>query len=456
MSELYSTALRPLRSVIDDLRRVQFGDGASLHNAVRVPPEAYAALPPIIKDLVDVFDRDVSREIVLAAALPALSAAMPNVEGWYGGQFCGPQIYVGLVAPAGTGKGAARHAKDLVKGADCLLREELASAHGEGEAGIAEGPVLFLPVNSSAAAMIEHMGACNVPYLAFDTEQDVLVSLMKQDWGQVSHLLRQAFEREDFAARRKGTYVHVERPRLSLFLSGTEDQFLSMFGDGIGNGLYSRFAWLWVPAVDEWITPRPDASRAFPDEVVAELSDRVKDLYGALLDREAPLKVELEEHQWDLIDEVYRSLKARARTAGYGAQLDSVLHRSGAIAFRTAATLGVLRGADRLAGNHPDISERLVLTDTDVENALTLGLVHLDHSVRLHALLPARTAVATERPGDAERFLDALPEEFKRAEALEVGTEMGFSVRFCDEHLKAFYLEGRLDKVKRGYYAKPD
>src|SRR5690606_34973053 len=131
---------------------------------------------------------------------------------------------------------------------------------------------------------------CRWPVLMHDSEIDSLASVLGQDWGQVSHLLRKAAEHEPFAAQRKGASLFVERPELAICRAGTPGQFLRLIPSS-EDGLFSRMAWLYVPAVEEWVSPRPAAGRVFPEDVVAREAERVDALHAALLAREAPLRV---------------------------------------------------------------------------------------------------------------------------------------------------------------------
>jgi len=101
-----------------------------------------------------------------------------------------------------------------------------------------------------------------------------------------------------------------------------------------------------------------------------------------------------------------------------------------------------------------DNTVRLQCQDSDFIVALRLINTYLSHSLLMFYNLPHRSTNDTFRSGDNKRrFFDALPREFKRSEAIEIGKKFDLSARSVDALLKDL-IPKLLSSPRHGYYNK--
>lgn len=431
----------------------------TLREAARIPDALVKHVPPFLSDLLDTFDRSHTREVVLTSSLAAISSCLPNVQGAYADKWYGPQILTAAIAPAGTGKGGARYARQLIQPVDERLAgwsQDIWAPRTQEQATGEDGHVpvrLQLSADASAAGLVEFMKHADGPVLIFDTEIDNLVSAQRNKWGFLSPLLRQAAEHESFSQRRKGRELRVERPELGMFLAGTLNQFLSLIPSA-EDGLFSRITWLYLPPDKRWHSPRPTDRFDARETLIDQSAERLDRLHEALSDRDTPVEFRLTPVQWGVIDDAYTTLKSRAADHIRSSSFDSVIHRNGVLTFRLAMILTTLREAGQITGGSSP-PDHLIATDTDFNVALGLSLTYLDHAARLFGQLPMASSSISYRNDDAVRFYDELPNVFDRRGAVELGQEAGIAERTVDKYLRKFVEGGELTRVKRGHYAKP-
>ena len=117
-----------------------YGQGLNFSN------ELYKLIPDLFRQAIDLFTDRQEREMMLLGSLGVLSGCLPNYYGVYDGKKVGPNLYVFIVAPAGTGKGGLIWARELAVGIHDYL-QELPSETEE------DWPkTLFIPANISASA----------------------------------------------------------------------------------------------------------------------------------------------------------------------------------------------------------------------------------------------------------------------------------------------------------------
>ena len=135
-----------------------------------------------------------------------------------------------VMAPPASGKGVMTNAQRLIAPIDQFLQ-----ACGRG---------VTIAADSSSVTFFECLRECGGNAFMMATEIDELSQAMRKDGGIYSSLFRQAFEHETWKRTRyrgqtKIQFV-VEQPRLSVLLSGTQDQLKPLLKQG-ENGLASRF-----------------------------------------------------------------------------------------------------------------------------------------------------------------------------------------------------------------------
>lgn len=85
-----------------------------------------------------------------------------------------------------------------------------------------------------------------------------------------------------------------------------------------------------------------------------------------------------------------------------------------------------------------EATTRIMCTDEDFNTALRLAEIYLHHSILMFNNLPKQSEATQFKTGDSKRkFFEALPAEFTRQQATEIGTKFKLSARTVDDVLKS-------------------
>lgn len=277
-----------------------------------------------------------------------------------------------------------------------------------------------------------------------------------QEWGDFSTLTRKAASNERVEIARKDEDIIIERPHLSIGLSGTFVQFKNMFTDG-DNGNFSRYGFYTGDFNRRIRNNQPTKqTRRFKQNLVATSGHLCK-LYHQLAEREEPLVISYTPPQWAHQQAILASNLDAIIAHNLPAMLESSNLRSGVLGFRIAMQMTLLRifSSD---GNFLANPERRELSVTDQDFTLGMALANsfLDHAIRLYNILPKQSLnLHSARDRRALEFWDALPEQFKTREALDIGlNKIGVSRRtvfYFFNHLQEINV---LTKDKHGNYTK--
>lgn len=158
--------------------------------------------------------------------------------------------------------------------------------------------------------------------------------------------------------------------------------------------------------------------------------------------------MELSQQQWQKLNNTC-SRWLQDVTTYAGDDAGSIVKRLGLVLYRIAMIFTALRKFE-----NGDASEKVICTDQDFDSALKLADIFLQHSLLMFHNLPKQNENAVFRSGDNKRkFFDALPHDFKRAEAIEFGNKYNLSTRSVDNLLKE--LTGKyLSQPQYGCYSK--
>jgi hypothetical protein len=124
----------------------------------------------------------------------------------------------------------------------------------------------------------------------------------------------------------------------------------------------------------------------------------------------------------------------------------SSVKRLGLIVFRMAMVLTALRKFE-----NGDTTQYLTCDDTDFEISFSLAEVYRQHAVYMFQKLPRTEKISDLR---LKKFYDALPVEFQRKQAVEIGKTIPIEERSADRHLSLLLKEGFLIKSDYGHYFK--
>lgn len=378
---------------------------SSLPDLPPFPEDIFECLPPLLRCACDKLEKQTDKEVFLIGALGVLSGMMPNVQGMYFGRQVHPNLYCFVVGSYGTGKGALLWAKDLGEATEnhrqALAKQSLKDHHDAQlkylkqqklyDKGKAQNPPeapplprhlkLFLPANSTKTAVMQLLMENEGRGIVFETEGDTLADMLRQDYGNFSDVLRKAFHHEPISYYRRANNedVKINRPALSVVLSGTEDQLRRLI-PSIDNGLFSRFCFYFLQSDAPFLNPF-DAKTSELSWYFNSLSDRYMQLYKRLEARTEPVQFVLQPHQQALFVSLFDKCKTELRHVG--TDLDGTANRLGLICYRIAMILTIVRFADNKD------ADSFSCTDIDFNNASLIAEHLLHYSLHVYELLNA-------------------------------------------------------------------
>ena len=434
-----------------------------------IPDEVYEALPHILKEGARAFTDKRKRDVFFTGAISIISGCLPKVTGIYFNERVYPHLYTFIIAPAASGKGVLKNAKRLgdkyhqkillqSRDGQKIYESELAEYKrlefkknkGEPAPEKPQPPpfkIVFIPADCSQARMVEHLQANDGQGIICETEADTMSGAKKQDWGDYSPILRSAFHHEKISISRKtgNEYVEINEPRLAVALSGTPAQAPRLISSA-EDGLFSRFLFYAFKNNIEWQDPSPKSNTIVYNDHFEALSDQILQLINLL--EQSPTMVELQPSQWQIINTTFPKMLSEVVTFT-SEDAAGVVYRLGLVLFRICMIFSALRKHE-----NGDMTETIICTDEDFNTALIIVQTYLQHSLLMFNNLPKQNESMQFHSGDGKRkFFEALPKEFTRKEATEIGTKFKLSARTVDDVLKSC-LGVSLTKIKAGSYQR--
>ncbi len=433
-----------------------------------IPQSVYDNLPPILFESCQVFKDLRERDVFLTGALAILSGCLPNVSGLYSGSVVFPSLFSFILAPAASGKGALKFAKAL---ADIYHDEVLAGSKEEkkryeenleaykmlkSKGKLEDGQampmapkfkVVFIPANTSNAKIIQHLDCNEGKGIICETEADTLGQTFKNEWGSYSDMMRKSFHHEKISVSRKtdGEFVEVNSPQLSVALSGTPKQVFNIIASA-EDGLFSRFIFYVFKTDAVWLDPSPKGNPINLTDYFKTQSNEVFKMVEYFEKDEMILQ--LTDEQWDKFNPAFNSYLQQINTFVSEDAL-SIVKRLGLILYRFCMLFTAIR---KFKTNN--YHKEVFCSDLDFETALALIHVYLQHSIIMFENLPKQGEQGPFKSGENKKlFFDALPNEFQRKEAIEMGLIFNIKERTADNFLKAC-LGKYLIKSDTGIYKK--
>jgi hypothetical protein len=433
-----------------------------------IPQSVYDNLPPILFESCQVFKESREKDVFLTGALAILSGCLPNVSGLYSGSVVYPSLFSFILAPAASGKGALKFAKALAdKYHSNLLAESIedrkiyveklaAYKMLKGKGKIEENQempiepkfkVVYIPANTSNAKIIQHLDWNEGKGIICETEADTLGQTFKNDWGSYSDMLRKSFHHEKISVSRKtdAEFVEVNEPQLSVALSGTPKQVFNIIASA-EDGLFSRFIFYVFKTDAVWLDPSPKGN---PVNLTDYFNNQSKQVFKMVefFERDS-MTLQLTVEQWDKFNPIFSSYLVQISTF-VSDDAQSVVKRLGIILFRLCMIFTAIRKFDT-----NDHHKEIYCSDIDFETALTLIKTYLQHSIIMFENLPKQGEQGPFKSGENKKlFYDALPNEFQRKEAVEIGKRFNMSERSVDSFLRSC-LGNYLTQPKTGFYEK--
>jgi hypothetical protein len=441
-----------------------------LLNTPYIPNELYSKLPDLLQRSCQPFKQAREKDLFITGALTVLSGCMSNVSGTYDQRTVYTNIYSFIIAPAASGKGALSFAKELAM--EChrnILQESkekkrIYQLEMEQFKGVKRGKkkddsvpdskaptkpsfkILYIPANSSSAAVIGHLEQSDGIGIICETEADTMANSLKADWGGYSDLLRKAFHHEPVTYSRKTNeeFIEVEMPRISIALSGTPSQVQGLIGSA-EDGLFSRFIFYTFRVKPLWRNVSP-SDKVNLTEYFKVLSEEVAQMFNFLL--EYPTTFHLTTKQWQFLNSKFESW-LREVSVFVSEDVSSTVKRLALISFRIAMILSAIRKFEDSV-----VEKEIYCTENDFQSAFSIAEVYKEHALLMFAALPKSAEIKLEP--NKLKFFDALPNdrEFTRHEAVKIGAILGIKERTIGKYLNNFLGSFLEQPLKYGPYLK--
>ena len=441
-----------------------------LKNTPTFDEQLFDNLPEILRKGTMAFTDPRERDVFFTGALSILSGCLPNVSGVYAQQTVFPNLFSFIIAPAASGKGALKFAKILADPYQESVLEQSNQDKSIYEAELAqykveqrnrkkddtetpEEPVkppfkvVFIPANTSYAAILQHIQQNEGKGIICETEADSMGAVFKQDWGGYSDMLRKAFHSETISVSRKtdNEYVIIKEPKISVALSGTPGQVANIIASA-EDGLFSRFLFYTFKVEQLWKDVSPFGNTLNLNDHFEALSQNVLEMIHFL--EANPTQIHLSKEQWQTVN--YTGQQWLTEVTTFTAEeAGSVVKRLGLILYRICMILSTLRKFD-----NGDCTENVTSTDEDFEMALMIANVYLEHSLLMYNNLPKKEETGVFKgANNKKQFFEALPQNFKREEAIIIGKKYQLKDRSIDNLLKSL-LGSHLTQPSYGHYQK--
>ena len=398
-------------------------------------------LPWQVEKAISIAPEGEMRDMLLLSLLTNYAYALPAMRMYHGfpHHVYGPELMTMVLAPAASGKGIMNYAKQLLQGIE--------NEHGE---------FIFLPANTSSAALMSYLQMLKGRGIMMATEIDTLSKALGSSTGGFSDVLRCMFEHETISKLRKNheEFIEITDPHFAVLISGTYNQLKPLIKNR-ENGLMSRFACYVVKQTQDfddrvWLDAEEDAvpqDIALYEQLGYELSLR----YGWMRKAKHSCYFYLTDAQRKTITRMFRAMYDIYRKS-FGNEFDSILKRMPVIMKRIGMILTGLRMNMTKA-----LPERMVCSEDDFETMILIGHKLLMHSAMMFQMLPENKDAAPGEIGQTliqRQFFDMLPADFTKQDAVKQAEVLGVSVKTIDYWLTKYVQSNEIQRIMNGKYQK--
>ena len=398
-------------------------------------------LPWQIEKAISIAPKGEMRDMLLLSVLTNLAYAQPAMRMYHGfpHHVYGPELMTMVLAPAASGKGIMNYGKKLLQ----AIEDE----HGE---------LIYLPANSSSAALMSYLQMLKGRGIMMATEIDTLSKALGSSTGGFSDTLRCMFEHETISKLRKNQeeLIEIPDPHFSVLISGTFNQLKPLIKSR-ENGLMSRFASYVVKQTQDfddrvWLDAEEDA---VSQEVVLyqQLSKEISQRYAWMKKAKHSCFFYLTDAQRKSITRMFRGMYETLRPA-FGNEFDSILKRMPVIMKR----IGMILTGLRLDMSQP-LPERVVCAEDDFETMLLMGHKLLLHAAMMYQMLPNNKDAVPGEIGQSliqKQFFQMLPADFTKQDAIKTAEVLGIASRTMERWIAKSIQSFELERINQGSYRK--
>ena len=398
-------------------------------------------LPWQVEKAISIAPEGEMRDMLLLSLLTNYAYALPAMRMYHGfpHHIYGPELMTMVLAPAASGKGIMNYAKQLLQGIE--------NEHGE---------FIFLPANTSSAALMSYLQMLKGRGIMMATEIDTLSKALGSSTGGFSDVLRCMFEHETISKLRKNheEFIEITDPHFAVLISGTYNQLKPLIKSR-ENGLMSRFACYVVKQTQDfddrvWLDAEEEAvpqDIALYEQLGRELSQR----YGWMRKAKHSCYFYLTDAQRKTITRMFRAMYDIYRKS-FGNEFDSILKRMPVIMKRIGMILTGLRMDMTQA-----LPERMVCSEDDFETMILIGHKLLMHSAMMFQMLPENKDAVPGEIGHTliqRQFFDMLPADFTKQDAVKQAQVLGVNVRTMEDWLEKAIQQTVIERIMKGRYHK--
>lgn len=463
--------------------------------------------PLFLQQVVDCGESPAQRDILLLGALTVFGATLNRLLSFvYGRKIKFPCLQTFVIAPPASGKGALTWVRRLAEPLHDALMEsysEKMKAYrlekvqwdmlGKEKASKPEPEqpcmkMFLIAGDNSGAGMLENLMDANGAGLICETEADTVSTAIGTDYGHWSDTLRKSFDHERLAYNRRTNHEYRECKisYLSVLLSGTPAQVKPLIPSA-ENGLFSRQLFYCMPPIREWVDQFCESGIDY-DRMFTLWGERWKCLLDALAAVVSGINLKLTEEQKEEFNVHFSRIFGRAGAA-HGDPMKSAVARIAINICRIIGIVALMRsleallmatdGIGRIAAEkpaddlvkalkscpgllpsphipHENVQDGVVpqfdltVSSDDFHAVLSLTEPLYLHSCHILSFLPAGDSM--QQKTSQEAFLDLLPLNFTRSQALQAGERYGIPANTLDSLLKRMLNKGQLVKSGRGEY----
>lgn len=425
-------------------------------------------LPKLLRDCISPFSEEShKRDLVFLSSLVTLSACIPKVKGIYDGDETYANLYAMFIAPPASGKGVAKFGTYLASEIQNKLKTENASEQKqyfqkkkEYEQAKKDGKILlydlnkpssksfYIPANTSSAALIKNLKANEeLGNLIFDSEVDTLGNVIKNEWAnEVSAHLRKAFHHESIGEARKDMdeMVNIDKPKISLLLTGTPNQIRTLFRS-YQDGLLSRFLFYSFETSSTFNDVSPTSNSFNYSDFYKKLSNDVLKTYNFFLSEE--FTYVLTATEWKYFINKFQLLTNKYSNV-FGDEINSFTFRIALIAYRISMILNSLEFSEQ-GFKESSISNY----GQNLKIGIYLAEQLFKHSIKI--INTIKDSVKDFHQEDKFMFLNLLPEgNFSNKMINDIAKRVGISERTARREIQKLLKEGIIIKSRHGEYSR--
>ena len=410
-----------------------------------ISKSVYDKLPSLLKEACSIFNDRHERDIFLLGALTVLGGCFHNLYAYNNvdKKKVATNLLSFIIAPPANGKGALDYSEKLLD----KIKEVFAELSKRLGSNVKSN--LILPGNNSSAGILALLNQNKGVGIVVESEIDTLLSVIKQDWGNYTDILRKAFGNERASLYRKTEKEHIEvkNVKLSLAVAGTPNQFKSLMGS-TENGLFSRGCYYVIDNPNSELAcfgRMNNSSGKDLDTLFADIADIARGYYEGHLGFEK-IQVIFNEDQ---LKEIQTILRTEFNRVSNFHELKSNLKRSFVIALKVATIITFLNESE-----NGGIKENIDCSKVALEIAMDFMKTNLNHSYKAFELLPKKDKGLLKV--NQQRLFFELPAEFTRPEAIIIASKLGIAPRTMDDHLKVFKEKGIVEKIGKEKFKKKE